>query len=279
MKRMTIPLALSVIVLLCGCGGAPGPTPNASAVISPTTPPVTSPPTTPVVPNIAGNWQFTTPSTTPGSLPLAFAGSLTQTGTTINAAIHIDGSNCFDRQATINFTGTMPGSGTSLTSTAINGQVITITGDFTNTGFTGTYKMDGGCASGVQGTVTGVNIPLIADNLTGTFTSSAKKTFDVTGDIAQSASASSEGSFFISGDVTFDSPCFTAARIKPGTFSSGSFILGMTVGLEFDTSNGIVTVLGTLSPDRSEIDGSYSITGGTCSDNGTVLLHVTSPWD
>src|SRR4029450_13950665 len=98
MKRMTIPLALSVIVLLCGCGGAPGPTPNASAVISPTTPPVTSPPTTLAAPNIAGNWQFTTPSTTPGGPPLAFAGSLTQAGTAVNAVFHVEGSNCFDRQ-------------------------------------------------------------------------------------------------------------------------------------------------------------------------------------
>ena len=51
------------------------------------------------------------------------------------------------------------------------------------------------------------------------------------------------------------------------------------VGLEFDTSNGTLTFLETLSPDRSEIDGTYSISGGTCTDNGTAVLRVTSPWD
>jgi hypothetical protein len=80
----------------------------------------------------------------------------------------------------------------------------------------------GGCADGDQGRVTGINIPYIANQLSGTFTNSAHETFNVAGDITQSGSANSEGSFEITGSVTFDSPCFNVGTVGPGTFPSGS---------------------------------------------------------
>ena len=94
-----------------------------------------------------------------------------------------------------------------------------------------------------------------------------------------SSNASTEGSFELSGTGTFDTPCFRAGTIKPGMFPSGSFILGTTVSLQFETGNGTLAFLGTLSQDRSEISGNYAIAGGTCEDSGTAVLTVSSPWD
>ena len=197
MTRLEIILALSATILFCGCGGAPGPAPESSAA-APSAP---APPQTPM---ILGNWQFTAASTVPGKPPLTLAGSIGQTGAAVSGALHVDGSDCFDPLTTLGLTGTTTADSTSLTSAAIDGQVITFTGNFTGFTFDGTYRINGGCDAGDQGRLTGLNIWNIGNNLSGTFTNSAQKTFNVVGKIAQSNSASSDGSFGITGTTTFE---------------------------------------------------------------------------
>ena len=234
-RLMIIIVVLLVIVCLFGCGGQPGP---ALTSTGPTTPPATT--QTPT----AANWQFDTTAAVPGKVPISFAGSISQSGSKVSGVLHVGGSDCFDPAATIVLTGTVTAGSTSLMSTAIDGQVVTFTGSFIGNAFSGTYRIDGGCAAGEQGRVTGRNIPYIANQQSGTFTSYARTTFSVAGDIAQSASPSPDGSFEVSGSATFDTSCFRTGTIRPGTFSSGSFILGRTVVLEMDTSNGPSPLLG-----------------------------------
>jgi len=273
MTRSEIILSLSATVLFCGCGGAPGP---ASAPGSAAQAPSSTPQTTPTF----GNWQFDAASTVPGKPPLTFAGSIGQAGTAVTSALHVDGSNCFDRLTTISFTSTVTGNTTSLTSATIDGQVVTFTGNFSGYAFNGTYKINGGCDAGDQGTLTGINVWNIGNNLSGTFTNSAQKTFNVVGKIAESDIASSEGSFGISGTTTFATPCFSAGTIQPGTYPSGSFILGTSVALEAETSNGLLTFLGTLNQDGSGgLKGNYTVSGGGCDDSGTAVLQVAGAWD
>jgi hypothetical protein len=273
---------LFALVLLCGCGGggyqgptggAPG---GAGGVASP--PPSSGP-------NIAGNWQFSTTSVV-GMAPATISGSIAQSGSSVSGAAHLDGLKCFDRLTTIGLTGTLTGSNISVTSTSVDGQVTTLTGSISDdalngadSALAGTYTIDGGCANGDHGNVTGIRIPFIANILNGTFTTSGGETFDVVGDEAQFGTASSEGSFGITGTVTFSTPCFSSGTITPGTFPSGSFIIGTSVALEIETGNGTVTFLGTLNRDRSEIRGNYTVGGGTCDDTGTAVLVVSSPWD
>jgi hypothetical protein len=272
MKRLAIIFAVLATVLICGCGRTPGPAEITSA------PTATTPAATTQIPNLTGNWQFI--ATSPGAaLPLTIAGGINQAGTVVNGALHVDRSNCIDRLTTMSLTGTVTAGDTSLTAKGLDGQAVTFTGNFTNTTFTGTYRINGSCAAGDQGKITGINIPYIANQLSGTFTSSTQETFNVTGDIAQSGSANSEGSFEITGAANFDTPCFAAATIRPGTFPSGSFILGTSVGLEFETGNGILTFLGTLNQDGSEISGTYTVSGSTCNHNGIADLRLSSPWD
>jgi hypothetical protein len=273
---------LSVLVLLCGCGGGPGTSHSPS---SPPSGPLSGPPAQ--VQSSSGNWQFSTTSTS-GMPPLTIAGSISLSGSSVSGAVHVDGSNCFDRMTTIGLTGTLTGGNISLTSTPVGGQVTTFTGSITDnalTGtyspgrFTGTYTINGGCADGDQGNVTGSKILYIANTLNGTFTTSGGGTFDVAGDVAQDSASSHEGSFGVTGTVAFSSPCFSSGTITSGTFPSGSFIMGTSVALEIATGNGTIAFHGTLNPDQGEISGDYTVFGGTCDQTGTAVLVTTSPWD
>jgi hypothetical protein len=102
-------------------------------------------------------------------------------------ALHVGVPNCFNRPTAIGLAGTVTADNTSLTFTAIDGQLVTFTDNSTNATFTGTYSINGGCAAGDRGRVTGINIPYTASQLNGTFTSSAQGTFNLAGDIAHSA--------------------------------------------------------------------------------------------
>jgi hypothetical protein len=102
-------------------------------------------------------------------------------------ALHVDGSNCSNRLTTIGLTGTVTADNTSLTVTALDGPVVTLTGNSTNATCIGTYSTKGGCAAGLRGRVAGINIPHIANQLNGALTNSVQGTLNVAGDIAQSA--------------------------------------------------------------------------------------------
>jgi hypothetical protein len=284
MKRLATAFSLSAAVLLVGCGGVPRPAPIVSSPAPPTT---TQSPVTPPTPSVAGgNWQFSAASTVPGKSPLTFSGSITfayslaQADYAVSGALHVDGSNCFNQLTTMGFAGTMTDGNTSLTAATLDGQTVTLTGNFANNAFAGTYSINGGCDAGDQGSVTGINIYIgDADSWDGTFTSSAQKTFNVSGDFAQSTSASPDGSFGITGTATFDTPCFSATALSPGSFPSGSFILGTLVSLQIKTDNGTVTFVGTLDPLSETMSGTYSVVGGTCDQTGTAVVALTGQWD
>jgi hypothetical protein len=207
------------------------------------------------------------------------AGSIHRSGNSVTGAVHVGGSNCFDQLTTVGLTGSLTDSNISLTSGSISGQVIKLNGSIDRDAFTGNYTIDGGCAAGDQGNVTGVNIPYIGNTLGGTFTPSGGQTFDISGDLAQNASASSDGSFGLTGTVTFKGSCLDSGAIASGVFPSGSYIMGTSVALEVQTGNGTLTFVGTLNSDRSEIKGNYIVSGGACDDAGTSVLVVSSPWD
>lgn len=210
---------------------------------------------------------------------MKIAGSIAQTESAVRSALHVNGTSCISRMTTVSLTGSVAHGNLSLTSAAVDGQVVTLNGSIRNATFTGTYKIKGGCADGDQGSVTGQSIPNIANTLSGTFTNSTNGTFSVTGYIGQNGSASADGSYGIAGSATFDAPCFKAGTLRTGTYLDGSFILGSSVALEFETENGSLIFVGTLNADGNMLSGNYSLAGGSCHEDGTALLTVASPWD
>jgi len=265
---------LSVLVLLCGCGGGVR------------TPPSSSPPSPPSDPppqglNIAGNWQFSTTSTA-GMPPLTISGSISQSGGSVNGAVHVDGSSCFDQPTAISLTGTLTDANISLTSGSVSGQVITLAGTITNKeGFpnqlTGTYTIDGGCASGDQGNVTGYSVEAFNGSWYGNLTTAGGADIHWGTDQLGQVGPSSEGSFGLTGTFNFDGACFTSGKLTPGTYPTPSFVLGTSVALNVPTDNGTIAFVGTAGPDQGGlIVGTYTVTGGSCESTGTGYL---SPWE
>jgi hypothetical protein len=215
---------------------------------------------------------------------MTIAGSIAQSGASLSGAVHVGGSHCFDPLTTVSLKGALDGSDISLTSSQIAGQVITFTGNITEDSLTraadvtGTYSIQGGCADGDQGNLIGHKIPFIANLLNGTLTASGGA-FDVAADVAQDSRPSSAGSFGITGTVTFTKPCFSSGTITSGTFPAGSYVIGTSVTLEIETDHGNLAFHGTVDPDKVEISGDYTVSGSTCDQTGTGVLHGSSPWD
>jgi hypothetical protein len=215
-----------------------------------------------------------------GMPPVTIAGSLKQVGTSMKGAMHINGWSCFDPQTTMGIAGFLRGQKAALTSASVNGQVITLDLSKVHNSVTGTndlsgaYAINGGCATGDQGTITGVNLTSRSGNWAGDLTTASGSTINMSVTMAQNG-ASPQGSFALSGTGTFTGGCFKSATLVPGAFPTGSYILGKSVALEVDTDNGTISFVGTADPDGL-IRGSYTVSGSSCAPTGTFFL---SPWD
>ena len=212
--------------------------------------------------NSSGNWQFSMTSSASGP-PITIAANLTQTGTSVAGAAHLQGLNCFSPLTTIGLSGSLTGADLSLTSASVSGQVITLGGTISNKSLTGSYSISGGCANGDSGTVKGFHVPTIQGRW--------RVIFDVNGahnggiaDLTQESSSS--GSFPVSG-TTDDSSGLAclSGTIAPGAFPAPSFIMGTAVALKVNTSDGTINFDGAVNETSGEILGTYTISGGSCS--------------
>jgi len=193
-RLYSLACVLSVFLALCACGGARGHTPL---------------PVPQTSSDVAGNWQFNTASSLSGTSSLSIAGGIQQSARAISAATHIEGSNCFDPVTTVNLSGRVEGDSISLSSTPVSEQVITLAGIVTGGTLHGTYAIKGGCGDSDHGTVEGTKIPPIPLTLSGTFTTTAKNTFDATVQ-ATEGSGDPDGTFGVTGSATFIAPCFNS---------------------------------------------------------------------
>lgn len=283
MKISTDKLGLVLVFLLCGCGA------NQNIPRPTTALPAPSPAPTPAAPSMTqGNWELDTTSSA-GLAVLTIGGNIIPSGASLSAAVHVSGSTCFDPMTTIALTGSVSSSGdVQLNSATVAGQVIALdgtinydklTGEYDT--LTGTYSITGGCADGDHGTVIGNAIwALLVDNiLSGTLTSSSEHAFDISGNIAQNAAVNPNGSYGISGTVTFTGSCVSSGTLTPGSFQSGSFVLGTSVGFQIKTDNGTLLFSGQLNQAAGELNGNYTLSGGTCDQTGTAALALSNRWD
>jgi hypothetical protein len=273
-RKSNITCLLSILALLFGCGGG-GVRPSPPSSIPPAGPP-SGPPAQNQ--NTSTNWQLSATSTNPtGPSPAKISGTIIQAGSAVTAALHVDGWTCFDQQTTMALTGTLTDGNVSMTSASVNGQVVTLAAAISKKSnfpdvFNGTYAVNGGCADGDQGNVSGISVYSTTGYWAGNLTTAGGGNIHWSAQLAQ-GNPSPEGSFGLTGAITFDG-CFGSGTITSGTFPSGSFILGQSVTLEIKTGNGTMTFLGTADDDGL-IRGSYTVSGGPC-EAGTGYL---SPWE
>jgi hypothetical protein len=230
-----------------------------------------------------GNWAFTASSTAPGKAsPTSFVlgGNLSQSGTNLTGTMYITGSGCIPAQF-VSFTGTVKDKTVTLTSAAFGGQVISITASGGSDSLTGAYTVTGECAD--SGNVTASSVASITGTWNGTILNPAqgKGGLGIAGAtlsivLTQAATASENGTFALSGTLTYtNSACSVSGTISNG-YMAGNFISfnGATVDIdgegEFAYDNGHLDSV--TAPHN--MTGDYSVDFGTC-EGQSVSLTLT----
>lgn len=218
-----------------------------------------------------GNWSMTVTS---GGAAGTFyiGGNLTQTGTTLAGTMQFMGSaGCFPPSAPVDFTGIVNGKNVTLTSANVAGQVLTIVASGTaGTALTGTYTVAGGCDAGDQGTVTAGAVPSISGTWKGTIVDQNSETVTVTMALTQAATASTDGTFALTGNLTYTgSTCSISGTLTAGNaYISGTSIAMQGNTIESDNSAGNFTYYPYLNNPTSptSMQGPYQQTFGVCTD-------------
>jgi hypothetical protein len=176
-----------------------------------------------------GNWAFSATSTAKLAVGPTFVvgGNLTQSGANLTGTMYISQSGCIVPQF-VGFTGTVKGKDITLTSENFGGQVISVTASGTKDSLSGTYTVTGECAD--SGTVTASAVPSISATWSGTIPPVALGSGDgiaattVSVALSQAATASEDGTFALSGTLTYtNSGCAVTGTITNG-YLAGNFI-------------------------------------------------------
>lgn len=241
-------------------------------------------PTQPSTATLAGNWQFdavTSTGTAPFAAlsgPLRTASTSAGVGATASmlAEIPAGASTCYTGEPLVPLQGTFAAPTLTLFSFSVTGQYLVLQAsvDTTQTHLSAPFKITGGCADGVLGTITGTRF----DPLTGTF-AGPLATGAATLSLTQATSDPANGTIPVSGTATFSGiPCFTSGT----TVAGAAYVSGSTVLLTLSTndpSGSTVTLDATMDSSASTLSlTNATITGGSCagSTSGTQLLRSSS---
>lgn len=230
-------------------------------------------------PALNGSYSFIALSKNAGTNIFTFGGPI-QTDTnghvTANFGVTSVGSTntCFPAGSAGSFTGTLSPQGQlSLTSGAINGQTISVTGTISTDGnnlFTGrpSYTITGGCLGGDNGSL------FVSTLLTGPFTGSFLATgglIGVTVTFGPPGLPNPDTSFPLTGTATFTNTAgcggFTTATLTSGAEPGLQAAFTMATNLPGNT------ISFTGGADGQGFGGSFAITGGPCNgSSGQVTL-------
>ena len=223
-----------------------------------------------------GNWAVTATSTAPGiniaGPTFVLGGNLTQSGATLSGTLAINQSGCISPQ-TLQFTGTVKDKNITLVSNAFDGNVISVTASGTKDSLSGNYTITGGCAD--QGTVTAGAVPSISGTWNGTLSPVTLHTngiaqVGISAALTQSASASEDGSFALTGTLTYTgTSCSEPANLV------GSSISGSTVTINTDSAFSYVAPTLNSLTNPTSMTGDYDGTSDVCSGVGSQTLVLT----
>src|SRR6267378_1508446 len=222
-----------------------------------------------------GNWSVTATSSNPAIGTFHVGGNLAQIGNTLSGTMYVVSSLCFDDSKPISLTGTVNGQEVTLASTDINGQVFSVTAiATTNSALDGTYTITGGCGSGDSGTAAANVVPSISGTWGGSLVGSGGPSVALNINLVQSAIASADGSFALTGDLVYaGSSCSDSGTIT-SAFIAGSYILLNADTVETDGSVGNVTYNNVLLDDSQNpqnMSGTYEVAFGLCANDIQAL--------
>jgi hypothetical protein len=215
-----------------------------------------------------GNWSMTAAGGAGGTFYIG--GNLVQSGTSLTGTMAVVSSSCYSSSQTVTFTGTVKGSNVTLTSDSVGGEVLTVTATGTSgSALTGTYSIAGGNGcDGQTGTIAANPVPSISGTWGGLILSAGGLSQGGTNaalalTLTQAATASSDGTFALTGSGTFsNSTCSSAATVS-SAFIAGPYLL--VNGATDDGGNYYYQqVLLNNSASPTSMTGTYSVSGGVC---------------
>lgn len=223
-----------------------------------------------------GNWAFSAISTAPAKVQgiattFLLGGNLTQSGSTLSGTLSVQQDNCISDQ-TLSFTGTVKGKDITLTSAAFDGNVISVTASGTKDSLSGNYTITGGCAD--QGTFTAAAVPSISGTWNGTLVNTGFgsgrgiSNVGISVALTQAASAGEDGSFALTGTVTYTG----SGCAEPSSLVQAS-IAGSLVKIQANSGFGYVASLDSLTSPTS-MTGGYDGSSDECGviDDNAVTL-------
>jgi hypothetical protein len=215
-----------------------------------------------------GNWSVTATSSNSEVGTFKVGGNLTQSGNALSGSMYVVGSMCFDVSQPVAFTGTVSGTDVTLTSADVNGQVFSVTATSTDSStLSGTYTVTGGCAGSDSGTATASAVLSISGTWSGPVIGAGGPSVTLSMTLAQGTVASSDGSFPLTGTLTYSgSSCSVSGTITNG-FVAGSYILVNANTVETDASDGSIfynQVLLDSSSHPHNMTGPYEVGSGLC---------------
>jgi hypothetical protein len=214
-----------------------------------------------------GNWSMTaTPS---GGGTFYIGGNLTQSGTNLAGTMYVASSLCYSPSQTVAFTGTVKGNNVTLTSASVGGEVITVKASgTTGSALTGTYSIAGGTTcNGDSGSLTATPVPSISATWSGPITGSGGSNVTLAIAFTQAATASADGTFALTGNLTFTNSSCSLNGTVDSSFIAGPYLVVNGTTKEVDGSPGTFTytqVLLNNAASPTSMQGTYSVTFGLC---------------
>jgi hypothetical protein len=228
-----------------------------------------------------GNWSVTAQSSNSNTPVFNVGGNLTQVGQALSGTMHVAGSPCFDVSQPVLFTGNLVARQVTLTSAEVNGQVISLGATETaSSALSGTYTITGGCGDRDSGTVAGHAVPAINGTWSGSVSGSGGPNVSVAMALTQASVASADGTFALSGNLTFTgSSCSVSGTVNDSSIA-GSYIVLNGTTVEADHSIGTFSYTNVLlgqSRNSQEMAGTYQVDFGLCEGDVQTLTLNRQP--
>ena len=222
-----------------------------------------------------GNWSMT--ATKSGGSVFYIGGNLTQSGTKLAGTMYVVSSLCYGSSQTVAFTGTVRGNKVTLTSASVGGEVLNVTASGTNGSLTGTYSIAGGTTcNGDTGIIVANPVPSISATWSGPIVGDANADPNVTLAIAftQAATASADGTFAVTGNITYTgSTCSQTGTIPANSsYIVGPYLLVNNATTDDGATFSYTALLNKPAAPTTMPNGAYQTSGGVCNDQLSVTL-------